>query len=125
MRKVKRKRSTPLVFPAGLTAEQQHTLHEKRFLLDIIVPFAQRPRLAYLVRCFTCQHQTTFEVQGRTPLTLDQLHLELILKGWTIAARGYECPECLAQWAQGVATLLQRTPPTVESEAGSAAQYEE
>ena len=111
MRKSKKKRSTPLIFPEGLTAEQLQTLREKRFMFDIIVASDQRPHLAYLIPCFTCRQQTLLEVKGRRPLTQDQLHLELILMGWTIAERGYECPECLKRWANEVADFIQGQKP--------------
>ena len=108
MRKSKKKRRIPLVFPTGLTPEQLQVLEEKRFMFDILVPLDQRPKLAYLIECFTCHKKTTFEVEGRKPLTEDQLHLELILKGWTIAGRGYECPACLDRWAKAVAAYILR-----------------
>jgi hypothetical protein len=108
MHKSKKKRRIPLVFPAGLTPEQLQVLEEKRFMFDILVPLDQRPKLAYLIECFTCHEKTTFEVEGRKPLTEDQLHLELILKGWTIAGRGYECPACLDHWAKAVVAYIRR-----------------
>lgn len=108
MRKSKKKRRIPLVFPANLTPEQRQALEEKRFMFDILVPLDQRPKLAYLIECFTCHEKTTFEVEGRKPLTEDQLHLELILKGWTIAGHGYECPACLDRWAKAVVAYIQR-----------------
>jgi hypothetical protein len=108
MRKSKKKRRIPLVFPADLTPEQLQVLEEKRFMFDILVPLDQRPKLAYLIECFNCHEKTTFEVEGRKPLTEDQLHLELILKGWTIAGRGYECPACLDRWAKAVVAYIRR-----------------
>ena len=108
MHKSKKKRTTPLVFPDGLTQEQRQTLQEKRFMFDIIVPLDQRPKLAYVIECFSCQEKTTFEVDGRKPLTQDQFHLELILKGRTIAGRGYECPACLERWAKAVVAYIHR-----------------
>ena len=115
MRKGKKNRTTPLVFPDGLTHEQLETLQEKRFLFDIIVPLNQRPKLAHLIRCFTCQQTTTFEVGGRKRLTQDELHLKLILKGWTSASRGYECPDCIEQWAKGVAAFITGESPRVDA----------
>jgi hypothetical protein len=115
MRRSKKKRRTPLVFSDGLTPEQLQILQEKRFMFDMLVPFDQRPKLAYLIVCFTCHEKTTFEVDGRKPLTEDQLHIELILKGWTIAGRGYECPGCLERWAKYVAAFLRQSDlPLVE-----------
>jgi hypothetical protein len=108
MRKRKKKRHTPLVFPDSLTPEQLQILQEKRFLFDILVPLDQRPKLAYLIECFTCHQKTTFEVDGRKLLTENQLHLERILKGWTIAGRGYECPACLDRWAKAVVAFIHR-----------------
>lgn len=95
------------MFPANLSAERRRTLDEKQFMFDIRVAPEQRPRLAYLIQCMTFQQITTLEVKGRRPLTQDQLHLELILRGWTIAPRGYERPACLERWANEVATFLQ------------------
>src|SRR5690242_21297801 len=60
-----RSRRISLVFPAGLTPEQLQVLEEKRFMFDILVPLDQRPKLAYLIECFTCHKKTTFEVEGR------------------------------------------------------------
>lgn len=77
-------------------------------MFDVNVPLDRRPQLAYLISCFTCEQTTTFAVEGRSPLTQDQLHLELILKGWTIATRGYECPACGEHWVKGVVAFIKK-----------------
>jgi hypothetical protein len=101
MLKIKKKiRSRRISMPKSkgpleeITQEQHDLLIERYFMLATKVQKSAKPKLVYEVSCFTCQRKGWVESPGRKALKEAHIHAGLVIQGWVIGPRGFQCPEC-------------------------------
>lgn len=82
--------------PEGITDEQWAFVQKYRAEIEQKMPAKVRPKWYYEVFCLTCGAKGRgqfFEM-----ISDEEIHMALLLQGWTIFRKGYECPRCSAGW---------------------------
>jgi hypothetical protein len=104
----RRKQVTLPPFQKGLTREQIELLEQRKHCLKEALQFPPEmlPKLAFQVTCFECEETSTFAIKGRKMLSPWAIYQFLLLQGWNIAGKGYQCPACQQAWAEAVADFI-------------------
>jgi hypothetical protein len=80
-----------------LSKHQQQLLLERAFMLKTKVQKSALPVLTYIVHCFTCNIEGRVESPARDTLDERHIYAGLIIQGWFIGPRGFQCEACYSR----------------------------